>query len=427
MVILVVGCALCLCSCSCSKKPDEPATPDGGGGPSGSELPDTFAVTVTIDGGGGTYSSSTGSDSHTEGTSPVYTFTPDVGYSVQKITLDGATFYSYEISGYTGEPVQVPLNNIYSSHTIVATFYQMDFFVDCTIYDTGYAIHDGGRLTSDTDTFQHKGGSSPVYTIRPLNGYCVYLLEVDGEMVYSYNDDPSRGTETFVISEQFVNISKNHNIKVAFYQLKDLTTTLQDGIYYTSNNFLPPTMEDNSFDAVTTEIENLGYVIPNGSEQTVKITVAPHFTFESFEITFDGITYSEKISTAEDYEGDGFRYVAEEQRFYFTNLTDKVNIKTYARPNPVDLILYNYDTNESFVITDNRLYSYYVIDASLKDFYWYYSLSSNYTETSVYKDTEITTTGTGLSTIYHFYLDDDMICAENNSIILIYSTTDLKD
>lgn len=425
LLVLVVGCALCLSSCSCSKNPVDPTTPDDGGS-TGGELPDTYTVSVTISGGGGTYTSSTGGNVHSEGSSPVYTFIPEIGFSVQKITIDGATYYTYEINGYTGESVQVPFNNISKSHTVVATFYQMDFFVDCIIYDTGYAVYDGGRIMSNTESFQHKGGSSPVYTIKPSNGYCVYLLEVDDDVVFEYETDPTLATGTFTISEPFVDISENHLIRVAFYKLTDLTETLQESLYYTSNDFLPSEKED-SFNAVTTEVETYGYIIPNGTEQTVKVTVNEFFEFESFAITFDGVTYSEKISAGEDYEGEGFRFIAEENRFYFDCLSDTVNIKTYARPKEIDLILYNYDTNESFIITGNRLYSYYVIDASLKDFYWYYSLSSTYTESSVYKNAEITTTGSGLNTIYHFYLNDDLICAEENSIILIYSTTDLKN
>ena len=67
LLVLVAGAALCFCSCSCSKKPVDPVPPDtggGGGGSSGNLLPGTFSVSVSINGTGGTYLSSTGNEVH---------------------------------------------------------------------------------------------------------------------------------------------------------------------------------------------------------------------------------------------------------------------------------------------------------------------------------------------------------------------------
>lgn len=431
LIVLMVGCAVCLCSCSCSKNPGNPTSPSTGGEtPPPDAIPNTYTVSVTLANGGGSYLSSTGNDVHAENSSPIYTITPNTGYAVQTITLDGETYFTHEVNGYNSDPVQVNLVNITSNHIIIVTFYQMDFFVDCVIDTEPYAVSDGGTIVSSTGGNQHKGATSPVYTITPKNGYCVYFLKVDNETIFNYVDAPERATQPFVLDSQFENISANHSITASFYILADVSSGLISGNYYTANDFLPDVMEDTSFNAVTAEIETYGdELVPDGMPQVVNLTINQYFNFEAFKITFDGVNYSTEISATQDYaspNGD-FTYDATNKKFIFSNLAHTVNIKTYCRAKSVDVVLYNYDTKESETIRSNQLYSYFVVDNAFKDYHWYYSLSSNYAEYNVYKNTSITSTMVGANELYHFYLSDKMICSENDSIILIYSSSDLKN
>ena len=160
--------------------------------------------------------------------------------------------------------------------------------------------------------------------------------------------------------------------------------------------------------------------------QKVNLDVHSSFDFVGFEISLDGETYSARISATEDFLGTGFSFDASELAIYIDEFDANVHIKTYSEPKTVTLIVYNYNTNETFSIENVSQYSYYVIDEMLKDSYWYYSLSSNYTEKSVYKTASVTSTEVANDDIYHIYLQGKMLCVENNSIILIYSTTDLK-
>lgn len=431
LIILMVGCAVCMCSCSCSKKPSNPSDPNSGGEVTPPDIiPNTYTVAVTLANAGGSYVSSTGNNVHAENSSPVYTIIPDVGYAIQTVTLDGETYFTHEIEGYNSNSVQVSLVNITANHTIIVTFYQMDFFVDCVIGGDLYTSRDGGTVVSSTGINQHKGATSPVYTITPKSGYCVYFLKVDGESVFNYADDPERATKAFVVDTVLENISANHTIAVSFHEMVDIVSDFITGKYYTANDFLPDVMADDSFNAVTAEIENYGTnSVPNGVPQVINLTINSYFTLEEFEITFDGVNYSNKISGTTDYASPNgeFTYDATNHKFSFAYLAQEINIKTYVRANDVEVVLYNYDTKESFAGNSKQLYSYFVVDSAFKDYHWYYSLSSNYAEFNVYKNATITSTSVGINTLYHFYLTDKMLCSENNSIILIYSKNDLKN
>lgn len=431
LIILVVGCAVCMCSCSCSQKPSNPTDPNEGGSTTPDVIPNTYTVSVTLANAGGSYVSSTGNNVHAENSSPVYTIIPNVGYSVQTVTLDGETYFTHEVNGYNSDSVQVNLPRISSNHTIIVTFYQMDFFVDCVFDEDPYSFRDGGTIVSSTGENQHKGATSPVYTITPNDGYCVYFLNVDGENVFSYADDPERALKPFVLDSEFENISANHTIEVSFHEMVDVVSGLIIGSYYTDpkNDFLPEILPDETFNAVRAEIETYGTnKIPNGTPQVINLTINQYFTLEEFQITFDGVNYINKISGTEDYVSPNgeFTYDATNKKINFTNLTHEIIVKTYVRAKAVDVVLYNYDTKESETVSANQLYSYFVVDSVFKDYYWYYSLSSNYREYNVYKNATMTSTSVGGDTLYHFYLDDKLLCSENNNIILIYSKNDLK-
>ena len=439
VLVLIVGCAFCFCSCSCSnKKPsnqENPASTPGSGG--GADIPDTFTVTVSVnDNAGGSYLSSTGSDTHSEKSSPVYTFTPNVGYGIETITLDGAIYFTYETGGYKTEPMSLTLESISSNHVISVVFYQMNFIVDFNIDSSGFSVYDGGGVASSNSSLQHKGGTSPMYTIRPKTGHCVYWIKIDGVEFFNYYDDPIRATKKFEISEPFENISANHLIEVSFYEIADLTTSLHSGYCYTSDknsDMLTETVTDKENNAVFVSIQDSGFVIPNGTEQKVLLDVNSNFTLESFDITLDGENYTGKISATTNYTGEGFRYDAEEHALYFDALTNRVHINTYARSNPIQVVVYNYDTNETSFISGYSLYSYYIIDSALKDIYWYYAPSSSFKQANVYRPLEVTSTVVGPKTFYHFLLDANLVCTElddiitQDSIILIRSTTNLSE
>ena len=84
-VFLIFASCCCLASCSCSRGGGK----DGGDGntPGDSTPPvNTTYYEVDVDiSGVGDYSSSTGSNIHLKGTSPVYTFTPSSSYGIKKL------------------------------------------------------------------------------------------------------------------------------------------------------------------------------------------------------------------------------------------------------------------------------------------------------------------------------------------------------
>jgi len=424
LVFLAVGCALMFCSCSCSNK--TPENPDEGPvEPStGTEIPDTYLVEVSINGVGGSFSSSTGGDTHTENTSPVYTFTPDTGYAVHTILLDGATYYSYLVSENAG-PIQVTIPNIDSNHSIEASFYQLDFFVKCTIIDSEPAIHDGGTITSNNQDASdwHKGGTSTEYTIKPKTGYCVYNLKVDGEDRFTYLENPSQATESFTVD--FGNINANHAIQVAFYQLCELSDSLFTS-FYTASGATEVTKEDKSLNSVNMALSSGEEIFPCGTAQSIKLDVNKNFILTAFDITLDGESYTENILASQNYSCSDFSYNATTKEISFSKLTSKVHIKVYSRPKNVTLVVYNYDTKDKTTLTNYTLYSTY--SHAITNYHWYYTESEAIDQTNTYATLSsgdgVLTTGGGSTFIY---LDASKL--DNNEdykIVLIYSASELK-
>jgi hypothetical protein len=121
------------------------------------------------------------------GSSMTFTITPNAGYQVQTVILDGATSLG-AIGSYT-------FNNIHGSHTLTATFTPTKY----TITATAGA---NGSINPQTASFVQ--GSSQKYTFTPNAGYSVSGVTVDGI------PQGANGSYTFT------NIQASHAIAVTF-------------------------------------------------------------------------------------------------------------------------------------------------------------------------------------------------------------------
>lgn len=424
VLVLLIGCSMWFVSCSCSKKPTDPEHPTTPDDNQSNNTAITYVVSVSC-GAGGVYSSSTGSDTHRQYTAPVYTFTPNVGFAVDTVTLDGAVAFTHEAKGYNNDPVEITLSRIDANHALVVTFHQMDFFVEVENLDAGFAVSDGGTVVSSDGAYQHKGGSSPVYTITPKLGYCVYSLKVDGKAVFNYDDDPTKAVNAFTISNEFSEINADHSISVEFYKLVDVESSIITKYYY-SGLTSEPTLETD-IDSVSARVIKYGNVVACGVPARIELSVGAYFRLSTISVTLDGENYTEEFSATEDYVGDGFRFNSSLMVIEFDAITDKTNIKTYSTPESVEVLVYDYD-NKSYnpVPSGKTLYSYYILPSGQETYYWYYSTSgSHYDESNTYLLATITSSTIDENTIYHILLDRDMI-SNGGNIILIFSKTNLK-
>jgi hypothetical protein len=121
------------------------------------------------------------------GSSQSFTITPETGYLVADVTVDGAS---------VGAVTSYSFNNITADHTIAASF-TADRHTITASADANGSISPHGAVFVDS-------GSSQSFTITPDTGYLVADVTVDGASVGA------------VTSYTFSNVIENHAISVTF-------------------------------------------------------------------------------------------------------------------------------------------------------------------------------------------------------------------
>jgi PKD repeat protein len=146
---------------------------------------DTYVITASAGSGGAI--SPAGAVTVDSGSSQTFTITPNVGYHVLDVLVDGASVGA--VTGYTFE-------NVTAAHTIAASF-AIDTFVITASAGTGGAIGPTGTISVDY-------GSSQTFTITPDVGYHVADVLVDGASVGA------------VASYTFTDVTAAHTIAASF-------------------------------------------------------------------------------------------------------------------------------------------------------------------------------------------------------------------
>ncbi len=124
-----------------------------------------------------------------EGTDQTFTITPDGGYEIATLKVDGVVA-SVTNNNYT-------LTNVASDHTINVTFKQIVYTITATAGSNGKISPSGGVFVNY--------GKDQTFTITPDKGYEIAKLEVDGVETKATNN-------TYTIA----NVTSNHTINVTF-------------------------------------------------------------------------------------------------------------------------------------------------------------------------------------------------------------------
>ena len=140
-----------------------------------------------------------GTASVKEFTNQTFTFTPNPGYRVADVQVDGAS---------VGAPTSYTFTNVQITHTISATF-TLDVYTVTATADVNGSITPSGTTTVNS-------GGSQTCTITPNQGYQVLNVIVDGA---------SMGAIT---SYTFTNIKANHTIN-AYFKVITYTITASAG------------------------------------------------------------------------------------------------------------------------------------------------------------------------------------------------------
>ena len=129
------------------------------------------------------------------GGSQPYTITPNTGYKIDSITVDGNPETVTSESGQT-----YTFTNVTANHTISATF----SIIQYTITSSAGA---NGSITTLCVTLINSGESQP-YTITPNTGYKIDSITVDG--------NPETVTTPSGQSYTFLNVTAHHSISASF-------------------------------------------------------------------------------------------------------------------------------------------------------------------------------------------------------------------
>ncbi len=145
----------------------------------------TYSITASA-GSGGTISPS-GTTEVVSGGSQSYTITPNAGYHISDVLVDGSSVGA--VGSYT-------FSNVTANHTIAATFAINTFSITAS-------AGSGGTISPSGITEVVSGGSQ-TYTITPNTGYYIVDVLVDGNSVGAVN------------SYSFTNVTDDYTIVVVF-------------------------------------------------------------------------------------------------------------------------------------------------------------------------------------------------------------------
>ena len=160
---------------------------------------DVYTVTAAADVNGSITPS--GTITVNKGDSPTCTITPDAGYDVRSVIVDGVS--KGAITSYT-------FANITANHTINA-------FFKVKTYTITVSAGTGGSITWPLGTTTMNIGTTQTYTITPTAGYHILDVQVDGVSVGAV------GTYTFT------NVTSNHTIAATFEANPSYTITASAG------------------------------------------------------------------------------------------------------------------------------------------------------------------------------------------------------
>jgi hypothetical protein len=147
--------------------------------------------TITASAGSGGSISPTGNVVVNQGANQSFTITPNSGFSISSVTVDGAN--QGAISSYT-------FSNVQANHTISATFQQQ-----VTQFTITASAGSGGSISPSGNVLVNQGANQ-TFTITANSGFSISSVTVDG------------ANQGAISSYTFSNVQANHTISAAFSQ-----------------------------------------------------------------------------------------------------------------------------------------------------------------------------------------------------------------
>jgi hypothetical protein len=230
--------------------------------------PQTSLYTLTASAGTGGTITPSGATVVSTGASQSYTVTPNTGYYLASLLVDGTSVAS-NVAG--GAPYSYTFSSVSASHTIAATFGVRSYHITATAGTNGSA--------TPADTWVVYQGSQAM-SFTPASGYQVSNVTVDGTSLGA------------VSSYSFNNVSADHTLSVTFgVATPKYTITSSAG----ANGTITPTATVNGGTSPAfTVTPNTGYyvigVVVDGT------TVASNIPSGGYTYTFSNLAANHTIS-----------------------------------------------------------------------------------------------------------------------------------
>jgi len=255
-----------------------------------------------------------GAVSVTSGGSKIYTITPNTGYKISSITVDGNPVTVTSEMGQT-----YTFTNVTADHTISATFSKIQYTITASASANG-AISPNGSVSVDY-------GSSKSFTITPNTGYKIKSITVDG--------NPETVTSETGQTYTFTNVTANHTISATFSKIQ-----------YT----------------ITASASANGAISPNGSvsvdyDSSKSFTITPNTGYKIGSITVDGNPVAVTTPSSQTYT---FTNVTANHTISATfskiQYTITASVSANGAISPNGSVSVGYGSSKSFTITPNTGY-----------------------------------------------------------------------
>ena len=167
----------------------------------------SFTIEATVSGSGSI--SPSGTISVAAGSNQTITFTPDSGYYVSSVVVDGQSV-SWTGNSYT-------FTNVTANHTIIVTFAKSSGGSSTTYYTIDAEAGQGGEISPD-GRVRVARGSDKTFTITPDKGYRIADVLVDGRSI------------GIVSRYTFENVRSDHTIEVIFEKYSSVADPDDTGV-----------------------------------------------------------------------------------------------------------------------------------------------------------------------------------------------------
>lgn len=224
----------------------------------------TLGVTSTGNGyvtySGTTINGSTKSFTVAEGASATMTFTPNTGYKIESVKVNGSDVTSSVVDNkYT-------ISNIDGNTNVSVTFKVITYSLDITSTGGGYVTCANTTVNGTTKSFTYDYGASAVLTFTPNSGYKIKSVKVSNVDVTSNVNNNQYTIE---------NISENTTVSVTFEAIPPTTYQLS----ITSSAGGNVTFSDYTISGATSN-----FSVNAGASTTLTITPSEDYEIESVKV-----------------------------------------------------------------------------------------------------------------------------------------------